>query len=59
MMVINAAYKVLRDVNLRAAYDAKRSMGQLGAKSGVKERVSPPSPSNSKALVICFLLCIC
>eukprot|EP01036_Dinobryon_divergens_P025458 gene25458-34008_t len=49
MMVINAAYKVLRDVNLRAAYDAKRAMGQLGAKSGVKERVSPPSPSNSKA----------
>ena len=49
MMVINAAYKVLRDASLRAAYDEKRSMGQLGAKSGVKERVSPPSSSsNSK-----------
>lgn len=45
-MVINAAYKVLRDSTLRSAYDERRKIGQYGAKSGVKERqasVSNPS----------------
>lgn len=36
MMVINAAYKVLKDEALREAYDKKRKMGFTGAKAAVK-----------------------
>lgn len=38
MMVINAAYKVLRDKDLRASYDQRRAQGYFGAKAGVKEK---------------------
>lgn len=38
MMVINAAYKVLKDVELRATYDKKRQMGLYGNSAGVKEK---------------------
>ena len=40
MMVINAAYKVLRDDGLRSRYDIKRGMGMFGAAAGVKESVT-------------------
>jgi len=49
MMVINAAYKVLRDKDLRAAYDEKRRLGLVGARSGVKERITSPGSTNKRA----------
>ena len=47
MMVINAAYKVLRDDGLRSRYDIKRSMGVFGAAAGVKESVTTGTTTKS------------
>jgi len=49
MMVINAAYKVLRDDNLRSRYDLKRSMGIFGAAAGVKESVTTGGTTTTKS----------
>jgi len=49
MMVINAAYKVLKNDHLRSQYDIRRSMGQYGARAGVKEgmgKSATTSPSS-------------
>lgn len=54
MMVINAAYKVLRDAQLRQIYDQERRSGRVGAqakmpkagKGGVEEKRSAPSSSD-------------
>jgi len=47
MMVINAAYKVLKDAELRAVYDKKRSMGQYGNSAGVKEKFNSSTQAKS------------
>eukprot|EP01035_Chromulina_nebulosa_P022061 gene22061-28557_t len=47
MMVINAAYKVLRDDNQRIAYDIQRSKGIYGAKANVKGSTSSTTNSNA------------
>lgn len=55
MMVINNAYKILKDPSTRQEYDTKRSRGLLGGQSGVKgagqnhpryaKKPSPPPPT--------------
>jgi curved DNA-binding protein CbpA len=57
MMVINAAYKVLRDAELRQIYDQERRLGRIGAqakipkggKGGVKEKRSAPSSPDDRS----------
>ncbi|KAJ1402646.1 hypothetical protein B484DRAFT_457724, partial [Ochromonadaceae sp. CCMP2298] len=43
MMVINAAYKVLKSPELRAQYDMRRKMGTYGAKAAVKQQPARPT----------------
>ena len=47
MMVINAAYKVLKDVDLRGTYDKKRQMGQYGSSAGVKVKYNSYTQTKS------------
>ena len=47
MMVINAAYKVLKDIELRATYDRKRQMGYYGNSAGVKEKSNTSTQTKS------------
>jgi len=49
MMVINAAYKVLKDENLRAMYDKKRQKGLIGKKAVGKSAPTQSSSSSSSS----------
>jgi curved DNA-binding protein CbpA len=49
MMVINAAYKVLKSPELRPQYDMKRRMGQVGSAAQVKDRPRSGTNSNSNS----------
>ena len=48
MMVINAAYKVLRDPQLRTVYDKQRSAGLTGAKAKMPKGGSPSTASTTR-----------
>lgn len=46
MMVINGAYKVLKDPELRKQYDRKRLLGMKGNSAGVKEKPNSGSTAS-------------
>lgn len=45
MMVINNAYKILKDVSLRSIYDLQRSRGLYGSNAGIKGSSVNPGES--------------
>jgi len=49
MMVINAAYKILKNEKLKNDYDLKRSMGFYGARANIKETKDDVSSSSSSS----------